>query len=1039
MTAVDRIRWHISARASIDRHVALIDASELFDLAFYSRTAGRIFDSSAEAIRHYLTRGDQSGIDPSPLFDGAYYRRRYTDIAIDGVNPLIHYILHGAAELRDPHPLFHAEFYVGTRTSGDARCNPLHHFLHVDADPLRSPHPLFIGDYYRDRNPDLSCFDRPLFFHFLEHGGYEIRDFHPLFDVKYFSLRTCRDPSRHVLSAFLAGPRQTSPHYFFDPNFYMRANPDVARVTINPLLHYALQGSRERRVPHAIFDQNWYVDRHPEAALAPETALGFYLRHGQGRGHRPNRYFDDLWYAEKHAAALCGRQPIEHFVTTGLHQNLQPSPDFDPAYYFENNSDVGGAGQPAFAHFMEHGRFERRRGHDPKAKSVTGRFAVVLHLYYLDLLPEIETYLKPIEGLVDIIVSVPRERQRLFEPILKATFANATVVPVENRGRDIGALFELAGKIDLSGYTAVCKLHTKKGVTERDVWRHMMLRCLVGSPAVVESIVDAFRANGDLWLVGPADFHISTRRFIGPNAKGVLSLFAEMYPHAWPDFDWGFFAGSMFWFRPAAIERLAAAVDKAHVHTSHAPGRTNAFDEERLSSDGGVAHAIERLFLVSAAVEGKLVGRVAFEPGDGEPRLQILPPADAISREEPADTLARFARLLDGKVRRSVAPPSAIRVAPIAEVKLAPAVNLIGPLPFLNGLGTSARAYLALLREAGVDVNAVAWSQGFERLSRLDDLVLPTRKTNADTNIVHINLDLLRAGDFLETGTLSTRLAKGRRNILVFYWELPTLKPEWVPLLRRFDEVWCPTTFIRQMVQTACDVPTRLLRPDLGAATRREGGRADRAFIGLPADRFAFAYFADGGSIMKRKNPDTLVRAFIEEFDEDEMACCYLKIHYPEEASAAMDRLREIVGSRKDVVLAGKLYDDAEMQVLFQSIDCYVSPHRSEGLGLTIIEAMQNGKPVIATPYGGSSDFVADAHAYPLDYSLVEVGPGCEPYPENFVWADPSIASLRRQMRTVFEDRRGAARKADAARDAVRRVVEENRAAARAIFELEAA
>lgn len=1038
MTAVDRIRWHISARAHIDRHVALVEASELFDRAFYSRKAGRIFDGDGEAIRHYLLKGDQNGVEPNALFDGAHYRRRYPDIVAEGINPLIHYVLHGAAELRDPHPLFHAEYYVSTQTDHEAACcNPLHHFLHVDADPLRSPHPLFVGDYYRDHNSDLAGFDRPLFFHFLEHGGYEVRAFHPLFDVKYYAQRTTRDPARHVLEAFLAGPRQTRPHYLFDADFYLRTNPDVARVAINPLLHYALLGSRERRPPHPVFDQSWYIDRHPEAARARETTLGHYVRHGQACGHRPNRWFDDAWYAETHAASLGDRKPIEHYVTTGLALDLQPSPAFDPAYYLETNPDVAAAGQPAFAHFMEHGRFERRRGLDPKAKAVAGRFAIVLHLFYLDLLPEIESYLKPLEGMVDILVSVPRERRALFEPIVKTAFPSATVVPVENRGRDIGALFELAGQIDLSGYTAVCKLHTKKGITERDVWRHMMLRCLVGSPAIVEQICDAFRASGDLWVVGPADFHISTRRFIGPNAKGVLSLFAEMYPHAWPDFDWGFFAGTMFWFRPAAIERLSAAIGKAQ-----APGHAHAFDEERLANDGGVAHSIERLFLVACAIEGKLVGRVAYEPGDGEPRLQILPPTEGISRDEPADTLARFAHILDGKVRRSLAPPAAHRLLPVAARKLDPAVNLIGPLPFLNGLGTSARAYLALLRESGVDVNAVAWGQGFERLSRIEGMTLPVSAKAAAINIVHMNLDLLRAGAFLETGALSQALAKARHNILVFYWELPTLKPEWVPLLRRFDEVWCPTTFIRDMVQAVCDVPTRLLRPDLGAATRRESKRpleADRAFIGLPEDRFAFAYFADGGSIMQRKNPETLVRAFVEEFDEDEMACCYLKIHYPGEAAAALERLRAIVGGRKDVVLSGALYDDAEMQVLFQSIDCYVSPHRSEGLGLTIIEAMQNGKPVIATPFGGSSDFVAEAHAYPLDYTLIEVGPGCEPYPEHFVWADPTIASLRRQMRAVFEDRRGAQVKAEAAREAVRRMVEENRAATREVFALEAA
>jgi glycosyltransferase involved in cell wall biosynthesis len=96
---------------------------------------------------------------------------------------------------------------------------------------------------------------------------------------------------------------------------------------------------------------------------------------------------------------------------------------------------------------------------------------------------------------------------------------------------------------------------------------------------------------------------------------------------------------------------------------------------------------------------------------------------------------------------------------------------------------------------------------------------------------------------------------------------------------------------------------------------------------------------------------------------------------------------------------------EPDMGDLFDLIDCYVSPHRSEGLGLTVLEAMNAKKPVIATPYGGVADFVDSDTAIPLDFRLIEVGNGNAPYPPNFIWADPCTNSLRKAMRCLFEDR----------------------------------
>ena len=43
------------------------------------------------------------------------------------------------------------------------------------------------------------------------------------------------------------------------------------------------------------------------------------------------------------------------------------------------------------------------------------------------------------------------------------------------------------------------------------------------------------------------------------------------------------------------------------------------------------------------------------------------------------------------------------------------------------------------------------------------------------------------------------------------------------------------------------------------------------------------------------------------------------------------------------------------------SLDCFVSPHRSEGFGFNLAESMYLEKPVIATGYSGNIDFMDES------------------------------------------------------------------------------
>jgi hypothetical protein len=84
--------------------------------------------------------------------------------------------------------------------------------------------------------------------------------------------------------------------------------------------------------------------------------------------------------------------------------------------------------------------------------------------------------------------------------------------------------------------------------------------------------------------------------------------------------------------------------------------------------------------------------------------------------------------------------------------------------------------------------------------------------------------------------------------------------------------------------------------------------------------------------------------------------------------------------------------------------DCYVSLHRSEGLGLTLAEAMALGKPTIATAYSGNLEFMTPENSFLVSWRPTMVPAGCEPYPKGDYWAQPDLAEAASLMRCVYEN-----------------------------------
>ena len=92
-------------------------------------------------------------------------------------------------------------------------------------------------------------------------------------------------PLAHYLQSGAAEGRDPLP--FFDSDWYLANNPEVAKAGINPLVHYVQSGAAEGRDPHLLFDCHWYLTKNPDVAESGINPLVHYVLSGASEGRQP--------------------------------------------------------------------------------------------------------------------------------------------------------------------------------------------------------------------------------------------------------------------------------------------------------------------------------------------------------------------------------------------------------------------------------------------------------------------------------------------------------------------------------------------------------------------------------------------------------------------------------------------------------------------------------------------------------------------------------------------------------------------------------
>jgi hypothetical protein len=184
-----------------------------------------------------------------------------------------------------------------------------------------------------------------------------------------------------------------------------------------------------------------------------------------------------------------------------------------------------------------------------------------------------------------------------------------------------------------------------------------------------------------------------------------------------------------------------------------------------------------------------------------------------------------------------------------------------------------------------------------------------------------------------------------------------------------------------------------------------------RADLGLPSEEFLFLFMFDFLSVYERKNPLAAIRAFKKCFKHEEPVRLILKCINSQNAPERVQEMQKEIGNAK-ITLMDQYLSSSDTTAIIAACDSYVSLHRSEGLGLPLVEAMLQRKPVIATGWSGNSDFMTAQNSYPLPYKLVLNHDDAPPYRAGEQWAEADIDAAVRAMRDVYSNRDDAALKA---------------------------
>lgn len=266
---------------------------------------------------------------------------------------------------------------------------------------------------------------------------------------------------------------------------------------------------------------------------------------------------------------------------------------------------------------------------------------------------------------------------------------------------------------------------------------------------------------------------------------------------------------------------------------------------------------------------------------------------------------------------------------------------------------------------------------------------------------------------------LSISCLKHKYRIGYWAYELPSAPESWIEVSKLFHEIWAPSEFVKQSLAAAHCPVSVMPHPVLASLPSIT---PDRKALGLPLDRFLVLVAGDLRSSSYRKNLMGAIDLYLTAFPEQSSACgLIIKISFTHEDKTSFQRVLQKIQHRNDISVITDHLPYEKMQQIIASCDVFLSPHRSEGFGLVLAEALAFRVPVLATGWSGNLDFMQGMDEALIPYSLQAVQDPSGRYSsrKDQVWAEPDIEAGATMLLRLYQDPTLRARLAEQGRSNV--------------------
>ncbi|AOX19109.1 glycosyltransferase family 4 protein [Kozakia baliensis] len=325
-------------------------------------------------------------------------------------------------------------------------------------------------------------------------------------------------------------------------------------------------------------------------------------------------------------------------------------------------------------------------------------------------------------------------------------------------------------------------------------------------------------------------------------------------------------------------------------------------------------------------------------------------------------------------------------------------IGLAGELSRSSGLGEGARLMIQALHAQQIPTTPLD----------IGTLSEPRRLTDQEKHslsdraalILHVNSPQLP----IALNRMGRVFVQNRRIVGYWAWELPTLPPIWRAGLRCVHEIWAPSAFTASALETIAPGRVKVVPHPLAVEPPRPSV-LDRSAFGVSQDAVMVLLCFNLASSFVRKNPISAIRAFREAFGDRKDRVLFVKMtethHYPEDERT----LREALAGMTNVMIETRELPPGDLHALTHLSDIVLSLHRSEGFGLIPAQAMLLERPVVATDWSATAEYLDESCGFPVAYHLV---PARDPRgvfeAEKAVWAEADIHDAARKLRIAADD-----------------------------------